>query len=83
MLIATTPSLGFYFGVIVLAVFAPRVAAFGYLMVAIIIVLRAHGDQNNALKGRQAIASVRPRPAGSPDPCRCSRDSVKRWPSER
>jgi uncharacterized membrane protein len=46
MLIATTPNLGFYLGVIVLAVFAPRVAAFGYLVVAVIAVLRAHGDQS-------------------------------------
>ena len=30
MLVATTPNLGFYVGVIVLAIFAPRVAAFGY-----------------------------------------------------
>jgi uncharacterized membrane protein len=46
MLIATTPNLGFYLGVIVLAIFAPRVAAFGYLVVAVIAVLRAHGDQS-------------------------------------
>ena len=45
ILAATTPSLGFYVGVIVLALFAPRVAAFGYLVIAIVGVLRAHGDQ--------------------------------------
>jgi uncharacterized membrane protein len=45
LLVATTPSLGFYVGVIVLAIFAPRVAAFGYLVIAMLIVLRAHGDQ--------------------------------------
>ena len=41
---ATTPSLGFYFVFIVLAFLAPKVAAFGYLLIAIIAVLRAHGD---------------------------------------
>jgi uncharacterized membrane protein len=40
---ATTPSLGFYVVVIVLAFLAPKVAAFGYLLIAIIAVLRAHG----------------------------------------
>jgi uncharacterized membrane protein len=45
ILAATAPSLGFYVGVIVLAIFAPRVAAFGYLAIAVIGVLRAHGDQ--------------------------------------
>ena len=44
-LVATTPSLGFYVGVIVLAVFAPKVAAFGYLVIAVVAVLRVHGDQ--------------------------------------
>ena len=41
---ATTPNLGFYVVVIVLAILAPRVAAFGYLVIAIITVLRTHGD---------------------------------------
>jgi uncharacterized membrane protein len=45
ILIATSPSLGFYVAVIVLAVFAPRVAVFGYLVIAIVGVLRAHGEQ--------------------------------------
>lgn len=45
LLVATTPSLGFYVGVIVLAIFAPRAAAFGYLVIGIVAVLRAHGDQ--------------------------------------
>ena len=43
---AATPSLGFYVGVIVLAVLAPKVAAFGYLVIAILAVLRARGDQS-------------------------------------
>ncbi len=46
ILIATTPSLAFYVGVIVLAIFAPKVAAFGYLVIAIVAVLRVHGDQS-------------------------------------
>jgi uncharacterized membrane protein len=37
----TTPNLGFYAGVIVLALLAPRVAAFGYLLIAIVALLRA------------------------------------------
>jgi uncharacterized membrane protein len=45
ILVATTPSLGFYVGVIALAIFAPRVAAFGFLVISIVVVLRAHGDQ--------------------------------------
>ena len=45
ILVATTPSLGFYVAVIVLAIFAPKVAAFGYLVIAIAAVVRAHGDQ--------------------------------------
>jgi uncharacterized membrane protein len=45
ILVASTPTLGFYVGVIVLAIFAPRVAAFGFLVIAIIAVLRARGDQ--------------------------------------
>ena len=43
--IATTPSVGFYVAVIVLAIFAPRVAAYGYLVVGIVGVLRARGDR--------------------------------------
>lgn len=42
---ATGPSVGFYFGVIALAILAPKVAAFGYLVVAVVAVLRARGDQ--------------------------------------
>ena len=45
ILVAVTPSLGFYVGVIVLAIFAPRVAMFGFLVIAIVAVLRAHGEQ--------------------------------------
>lgn len=40
---AATPSLGFYAGVILLAIVAPRVAAVGYLVIAVLMVLRARG----------------------------------------
>lgn len=39
-----TPSVAFYAGVILLAVVAPQVAAVGYLVVAVVGVLRAHGE---------------------------------------
>jgi TMEM175 potassium channel family protein len=41
---ATTPNLGVYVGVILLAFIAPKVAAFGFLVIAIVLVLRARGD---------------------------------------
>ncbi len=41
---AVTPGLGFYALVIALAIVAPQVAAFGYLLVAVVAVLRARGD---------------------------------------
>ena len=41
---ATTPNLGFYVVIIVLAFLAPKVAAFGYLLIAIVALLRARGD---------------------------------------
>jgi uncharacterized membrane protein len=40
----TTPSLGFYLVVILLAFIAPKVAAFGYLVIAIVALVRARGD---------------------------------------
>ena len=42
---ATGPNMGFYVAVIALAILAPKVAAFGYLAVAVVAVLRARGDQ--------------------------------------
>jgi uncharacterized membrane protein len=42
---ATTPSIGFYLVATLVAIPFPRVAAFAYLVIAIISVLRAHGDQ--------------------------------------
>jgi len=45
---AATPSMGFYIGVIVLAILAPKVAASGYLAIAVLAVLRARGDQSGS-----------------------------------
>jgi uncharacterized membrane protein len=42
---ATTPSIGFFAGVTVLALVAPHVAAFGFLVVAILFVASARGDE--------------------------------------
>jgi len=42
---ATTPNLGFYLGVILLAFIAPKVAAIGYLVIAIVALVRARGDR--------------------------------------
>jgi TMEM175 potassium channel family protein len=42
---ATTPNLGFYLAVILLAFIAPKVAAFGYLVIAIVALVRARGDR--------------------------------------
>ena len=46
--LATTPSVGFYVAVIVLAFIAPKAAAFGYLVIAIVAVLRTRGDSRPA-----------------------------------
>jgi uncharacterized membrane protein len=45
ILLAASPNIGFYAGVIVLAIVAPRAAAVGYLLIAIAAVLRASGDE--------------------------------------
>jgi len=42
-------NIGFYIGVIVLAVMAPKIAAFGYLVIAVVTVLRARGDSTKPL----------------------------------
>jgi uncharacterized membrane protein len=42
--LATTPNIGFYIAMIALAFFAPGVAIFGYLVVAIVALLRMRGD---------------------------------------
>jgi TMEM175 potassium channel family protein len=41
-----TPNIGFYAAVIVLAVLVPKVAVFGYLVIAIVAVWRARGDES-------------------------------------
>lgn len=45
ILLEATPSIGFYVGATALAIVAPRIAAFGYLVIAVLSVLRARGDQ--------------------------------------
>jgi hypothetical protein len=42
--LATAPSIGLYGAMIALAFFVPRVAIFGYLVIAIVSLLRSHGD---------------------------------------
>lgn len=41
----TAPSAGFYLAVIVLAIIAPVIAAFGFLVIAVLAILRARGDE--------------------------------------
>jgi uncharacterized membrane protein len=41
---ATTPNVGLYLAVMAVAILIPRVAAFGYLAIAIVAVSRARGD---------------------------------------
>jgi uncharacterized membrane protein len=48
MLVASSPSIGFYAGAIALAIVAPRAAAFGYLLTAVVAVLRVRGDETAA-----------------------------------
>jgi uncharacterized membrane protein len=43
--LALTPTMSLYVAIIALAIVIPRVAAFGYLVVAIVSVLRAHGER--------------------------------------
>jgi TMEM175 potassium channel family protein len=43
--VASTPNIGLYAVIIALAIFAPRVAVFGYLLVAIVGLLRLRGDR--------------------------------------
>jgi uncharacterized membrane protein len=46
----TTPGLGFYVAVIALAILAPKLAAVGYLLIAILAVLRAPSDPATAAR---------------------------------
>lgn len=45
---ATAPNLGFYVAVTLLAVVAPHVAAFGYLVIAILLIVRARGSERTS-----------------------------------
>jgi hypothetical protein len=45
ILIATSPSIGFYAAAIALAIAAPRIAAVGYLLIAVVGIMRARGDE--------------------------------------
>ncbi len=47
---AAAPSLGFYTVVILVAILLPQIAAFGYLVIAVIAVLRARGEDPNLLE---------------------------------
>ena len=44
---ASAPNIGFYVVVVVLAILAPRVAAFGYLVIAIVAISRVRGEGAN------------------------------------
>jgi hypothetical protein len=48
ILAATSPNLAFYVGATALAVVLPRVAAVGYLVIAVVAILRARGDSRAA-----------------------------------
>jgi predicted permease len=45
ILLASSPSIGLYGGAIALAIVAPRAAAFGYLLIAVVAALRTRGDE--------------------------------------
>jgi hypothetical protein len=42
----TAPSPGFYIVVVLLALLAPKIAAFGYLVIALVAVFRIGGDRS-------------------------------------
>jgi uncharacterized membrane protein len=46
--LAATPNTALFVGAIVLAIIVPKVAAFGYLVIAVVGVFRARGDQTSA-----------------------------------
>ncbi len=50
ILLATTPSIGFYVAVMALAIVAPQLAAFGFVLIAIVGVLRARGEEEATLR---------------------------------
>jgi hypothetical protein len=46
--VLTAPNMGFYVVVVLLALLAPEVAAFGYLAIAVIALFRVRGDSTSA-----------------------------------
>lgn len=48
MTLVTAPNMGFYVGVVCLAILAPQLAAFGYLLIAVVGVFRQRGDRTTA-----------------------------------
>jgi uncharacterized membrane protein len=50
--LATTPNIGLYVGMIVLALFAPRAAIVGFLVIAVVSVLRSPGDNMRIRQAR-------------------------------
>jgi uncharacterized membrane protein len=54
--LATSPNIGLYVGMIVLALFAPRAAIVGFLVIAVVSVLRSPGDN---MRTRQATVATR------------------------
>jgi uncharacterized membrane protein len=56
MLRQTTPGIGFYTLVIVFAILAPKVAAFGYLAIAVLAVMRARGDEHGPQRASRRAA---------------------------
>jgi uncharacterized membrane protein len=50
---SATPQTAAFLGATVLAIIAPKVAAFGYLLIAIIAVFRARGDETTASEPAQ------------------------------
>ena len=43
--LATAPNIGLYVGMLVLTLFAARAAIFGYLVIAVVALLRSPGDE--------------------------------------
>jgi uncharacterized membrane protein len=48
MTLLTAPSMGFYLIVVLFALVAPEIAAFGYLVIAVVAVFRTRGDSSAA-----------------------------------
>ena len=48
MTLLTAPAMGFYVVVVLIALVAPEIAAFGYLVIAVVAVFRTRGDNSAA-----------------------------------